>query len=76
MPPAAAPLKTGDIIHGLGGLLNPLKRRKNLEQELRDYFQVKHVFLVSSGKAALTIIILALKSLTPNRRQVVMPAYS
>jgi perosamine synthetase len=76
IPPAAAPLKAADIIHGLGGFLNPRKYRNNLEQELRDYFQVKHVFPVSSGKAALTIILLALKALSPKKRQVLMPAYT
>ena len=76
IPPTAAPLKAGDIIHGLGGLLNPRKYRNNLEQELKDYFHVKHVFPVSSGKAALTIILCALKSLSPNKRQVLLPAYT
>jgi perosamine synthetase len=76
IPPTAAPLKAGDIIHGLGGLLNPRKYLNNLEQELRDYFHVKHVFPVSSGKAALTIILLALKALSPSKRQVLMPAYT
>jgi perosamine synthetase len=76
IPPTAAPLKGGDIVHGLGGLLNPRKYRKSLEQELRDYFHVKHVFPVSSGKAALTLILLALRALSPNKRQVLIPAYT
>ncbi len=76
VPPAAAPLKIRDLVQGLRGLLEPEKIRKNLKQELRDYFNVKHVFLVSSGKAALAMILLALKSLSPDRRQVLIPAYT
>jgi len=76
LPPAAAPLKISDIVQGLRGLLEPEKIQKTLKQELREYFNVKHVFLVSSGKAALTMILLALKSLSPARRQVLIPAYT
>ena len=76
IPPAAAPLKPSDIIHGLMGLLSPRKCRNKMERELRDYFQVKHVFLVSSGKAALTIILQALRSLSPSKKQVLIPAYT
>lgn len=43
--------------------------------ELREYFGAKHVFLVSSGKAALTLILLALKRLS-DRREVLLPAYT
>jgi perosamine synthetase len=76
LPPAAAPLKTADIVNGLRGLLKPEQCSREVNQELKDYFNVKHVFLVSSGKAALTMILLALKALSPGRRRVVIPAYT
>ena len=76
IPPAAAPLKPGDLVRGIGGLVRGNKSRGRIEQELKDYFGVKHVFLVSSGKAALTTILLALKSLSPGRRKVLIPAYT
>ncbi len=76
LPPAAAPLKLGDIVQGLRGVVEPEKIQKTLKQGLSEYFNVKHVFLVSSGKAALTMILLALKSLSPSRRQVLIPAYT
>ena len=47
-----------------------------MKREVRDYFNVKHVFLVSSGKAALTVILNALKSLSPERDEVLIPAYT
>ncbi len=76
LPPTAAPLKMTDIVNGLRGLIKPERCRQDLQQELRDYFSVKHVYLLSSGKAALTVILLALKALSPNRRRVVIPAYT
>ena len=76
LPPAAAPLRMMDIVNGLRGLLKPEQCSKGLKQEMKDYFSVKHVYLVSSGKAALTMILLALKALSPSRRRVVIPAYT
>ncbi|MGD0884660.1 MAG: DegT/DnrJ/EryC1/StrS family aminotransferase [Thermodesulfovibrionales bacterium] len=52
------------------------KYMKKVEDELRDYFGVKYIFLVSSGKAALTIILRALKSLSPEKSRVLIPAYT
>ncbi len=49
---------------------------KNREKELKDYFGVRHLFLVSSGKAALTVILQALKSLSPEKHEVLIPAYT
>ncbi len=76
LPPAAAPLKLRDIAQGVRGLLAPEKIRTTLKQELREHFNVKHVYLVSSGKAAFALILLALKSLAPARRQALIPAYT
>jgi dTDP-4-amino-4,6-dideoxygalactose transaminase len=50
-----------------------LKARR--EAELKDYFRVKHVFLFSSGKAALATLIAALRA-SSTRRNVVIPAYT
>jgi len=76
LPPAAAPLKMTDLVNGLRGLLKPGQCSQDVKKELKDHFGVKHVFLVSSGKAALTMILLALKALSPGRRRVVIPAYT
>lgn len=76
IPPAAAPLGPIDILNGLAGLLSPKSGAKRLESELKDAFGARHVFLVSSGKAALTLILLAMKKLSPGRDRVVIPAYT
>lgn len=47
-----------------------------LEESIRQYFSAKHVFLVSSGKAALTLALMALKARSSRRTEVVIPAYT
>lgn len=49
--------------------------RNALERELAEHFQLHHAVALSSGKAALTIILNALKALT-GRWKVILPAYT
>jgi perosamine synthetase len=44
--------------------------------ELEEFFGVEHCFLTSSGKAALTVILEALKELRPGRDRVLIPAFT
>ena len=76
LPPAAAPLYFSDLWNGFKGFFFGKRYLQNLEQELKEYFGVKHVFLVSSGKAALYLILRVLKSLRPERPEVLIPAYT
>lgn len=76
IPPTAAPLDMTSLVHGLAGIIMREKYMKRLEHELTAYFGVRHVFFVSSGKAALTIILKALKSLSPDKTRVLIPAYT
>ncbi len=75
VPPAAAPLSWRDLWHGVAGACSPARSVRALEREIREHFGVRHVFLVSSGTAALTLALEALKSLS-RRREVVIPAYT
>ena len=75
IPPTAAPVKLIDLVHGLIGLFRSRKYLEKLEGEIKEYFKIKHVFCVSSGKAALTLILLALKDVS-EKRQVIIPAYT
>ena len=56
-------------------MLSPEESIRALEDSIRDYFGARHVFLVSSGKAALTMTLMALKASSP-RTDVVIPAYT
>src|SRR6185436_3231003 len=75
VPPAAAPLGCADLWHGIVGALRPARSIRALEDEVLREFRVGHVFTVSSGKAALTLTLMALKS-GSSRRDVVIPAYT
>jgi dTDP-4-amino-4,6-dideoxygalactose transaminase len=46
-----------------------------IENEMKEYFGVKHVFLISSGKAALYLILTGLKGMS-KRKKVIIPAYT
>jgi perosamine synthetase len=76
VPPTATPINPIDLLQGFIGLLSGgNKHRKQLEREVKEHFGVKHVFFVSSGKAALALILLALQDLS-KKKQVVIPAYT
>ncbi|MHB8481172.1 MAG: DegT/DnrJ/EryC1/StrS family aminotransferase [Nitrospiria bacterium] len=75
LPPSAALLTWRDLLHGFSGILWEKRSLNRLESEIRDYFGVQHLFLVSSGKGALFLILKALTSLSP-RKKVVIPAYT
>ncbi len=76
IPPAAAPVDLKSLFCGLIGTVYGTGYLKRLENEIKEYFKVKHVFLVSSGKAALAITLRALKTLTPGKDEVIIPAYT
>jgi dTDP-4-amino-4,6-dideoxygalactose transaminase len=76
LPPAAAPIYWRDIVSGLKGLLRGKAEFNRFESELKEYFGTKHCFLVSSGKAALTVILQALKEMHPDRDEVLIPAFA
>ncbi len=76
IPPAASPVYIRDIINGFRGLIRGKEEVERFRNELKDYFDVKHCFLLSSGKAALTIILKALHELHPDREEVLIPAFT
>jgi perosamine synthetase len=76
LPPAAAPVYVKDIFSGFKGLFRGQQELDRFKSELKEYFGVKHCFLVSSGKTALTIILQSLKDMYPDRNQVIIPAYT
>ena len=76
LPPAASPIGFIDIAYGIAALRHGGKTRERFKSELQQYFGVKHVFLVSSGKAALFCILKALHKLHPDRNEVLVPAFN
>ncbi len=76
LPPTAAPVYLNNLLHGASGIFFGERYIKNLEGEIKTYFGIKHAFFVSSGKAALYLILKALKSLSPDKPEVLIPAYT
>ena len=76
IPPAAALIYLTDLLRGLSGIFRTKNNIRRFEKEIKEYFDVRHVFLVSSGKAAFTLILKALKTLSPDKNQVLIPAYT
>jgi dTDP-4-amino-4,6-dideoxygalactose transaminase len=75
IPPAAPLVYWRDVLTGFAGIALGRRYLHKFETELKEYFRVRYVFPVSSGKAALVLILQALKSLS-GRRQVLIPAYT
>ena len=49
---------------------------RTFAKQLKEHYGVKHCFLLSSGKAALTLILQALKELFPEKDEVLIPAFT
>ncbi len=76
LPPAATPIHLRDILNGLRGFTRGQYEIERFRWELQNYFGIKHCFLVSSGKAALTIIFKALHARHAEKDAVIIPAYT
>jgi dTDP-4-amino-4,6-dideoxygalactose transaminase len=64
-----------DLWPAVAAIASPVRASRRLEQDMGRHFGVRHVFLVSSGTAALTLTLQALRSLSC-RTEVVIPAYT
>lgn len=76
LPPAAAPIGATDILFGLLALFRGEKAVRNLENELIASYQVRHCVAVSSGRAAIALILQTMHELRPTRDEVLIPAYT
>ncbi|MEN6488423.1 MAG: DegT/DnrJ/EryC1/StrS family aminotransferase [Smithella sp.] len=72
----AAPISLRDFISGVEAVINGHNRLNDFESELKAHFGVKYCFLVSSGKAALTVILKALHEIHPDRDEILIPAFT
>ncbi|HUL30590.1 MAG TPA: aminotransferase class V-fold PLP-dependent enzyme [Thermodesulfobacteriota bacterium] len=74
LPPTAAPLQFRSLLSGVFSTFGH-GAETAFRDQIRAYFKVKHVFLVSSGKAALYFSLRAVQQ-SSKRKEVVIPAYS
>jgi len=76
LPPAGAQIAFSSIISGICGIVVGERELERFQRELKEHFGARHCFLVSSGKAALSLILRGLKELSPHREEVVIPAFT
>lgn len=76
LPPAASPFSSREIFTGLRGCFRGRREVARFQGEVRDYFQVRHCFPVSSGKTALLLLLQALQLLRPGCDEVIIPAFT
>lgn len=76
LPPALVPVPPLQISRGIRGMAKGPAERERFRREIQSRFGVRSCFLLSSGKAALTVALLALKDLRPERDEVLIPAYT
>ena len=75
LPPAAAMLGWRDLRHAVAAMRSPDRAIRAREDEIRKYFGVPYACLVSSGTAALTSALIALRDLS-ERTDVIIPAFT
>jgi len=75
LPPTAAPIALRDLFLGAISGFSNNGADFRFEDRIREYFNVKYVFLVSSGKAAIYLALKAMQQIS-KREEVIIPAYS
>ncbi len=76
LPPAAAPIPIKDILRALPSCFSNDTRSFSFEEEIKKEFEQSYCILVSSGKAALVLILTTLHKLHPERNEVLIPAFT
>ena len=75
LPPTAINVELKDIEAGLFALVKPQLSYERFRLSIQEYTGIANCFLVSSGRSALTIILLSLTRLS-KRSKVIIPAYT
>jgi dTDP-4-amino-4,6-dideoxygalactose transaminase len=76
LPPSGVPITFFDICAGLVGAIRGSATLERFRADICTYFGVRHCFLLSSGRAALSLLLTALHQANPERNEVVVPAYT
>jgi len=69
-------MRTITLLSGLSGMLRGQGEVERFRNELKTWTGVDECFLLSSGKAALTVALAAMKELYPERDEVLIPAFT
>jgi perosamine synthetase len=75
--PAGAPIQLMDLAKAAGLSLSSRDVVARLRDDVRRRFGVRHVYLTSTGRAGMTILLRALRrKADPHRNQVILPSYT
>ena len=74
--PAGAPIRLPDLARWTALALGGGEVEGRLTRMVRDRFGVRHAYLTSTGRAGMTLLLQALKTLAPDRTEVVLPSYT
>lgn len=75
IPPTGTQIRFKEIFSSFFCSFDRDRSSEKFKRELCEYFQVRNCFLVSSGRAALTLILRALKK-NRDKNEVIIPAYT
>lgn len=74
--PAGSPIRAGDLARWIGRVLTGSDARDSLRRVVCQTFAVRYCLPVSTGRAGLTVLLQAMSRLAPDRREVLVPAYT
>lgn len=74
--PAGTVLRAGDLLGWLRGALGRGAELRRLEEAFEARYGLRHAYLLSSGRAGMTILLRALAERTHGRDEVVVPGYT
>ncbi|ACU90297.1 DegT/DnrJ/EryC1/StrS family aminotransferase [Desulfomicrobium baculatum] len=75
LPPSASPLRPADIAAGIRAWVTG-QGAQSLRREIKRRFGARHVFFATSGRAGLSALLRAMRTLCPQRDQVLLPAFT
>jgi len=76
LAPSGVPIKLTDILAGVCALLSGEQALARFNQQVCQYFGVRHAVTVSSGRAGLSLLFRALQKQHPGRSEVLIPAFT
>ena len=76
LAPAGTRITLGDLVRWAGAVLSSGRRKRELATHIERNYLARSSFAVSSGRAALCLILSALKVHKQNRTEVVLPSYT
>ncbi len=77
LAPAGTPITSSDLSAWLKTIFISSETLHNFRQEICDRFRVKHVFFLSTGRAAMVVLLQVLSEVSGGKKdQVIVPSYT